>query len=59
MFNLDDITNEHNKDHNKKWSYIPDDPYKMLIIWGSGSEKTNALLNLIKKQDNGKDLNEP
>ena len=32
MFNLDDITNEHNEDHNKKWPYIPDHLYKMLII---------------------------
>ena len=52
MFNLDDITNEENKDHNKKWSYISDPQYRMLIIGGSGSEKTNALLNLIKEQDN-------
>ena len=49
MFNLDGITNENNKDHNKKCPYIPDHPYKMLIIGGSGSEKTNALLNLIKE----------
>ena len=48
MFNLDDITNEHDKDHNKKWLYVPDHPYRILIIAGSGSGKTNALLNLIK-----------
>ena len=35
MINLDDITNKHNKDHDNKWSYIPDHPYKMLIIGGS------------------------
>ena len=51
MFNLDAVTNENNKDHNKKWPYIPDHPYRMLIIGGSGSGKTNALLNLIKQQD--------
>ena len=27
MFNLDDITNENNESHNKKWPYIPDHPY--------------------------------
>ena len=27
MFNSDDITNENNKDHNKKWGYVPDRPY--------------------------------
>ena len=51
MFNLDNVRNENNEDHNKKWSYIPDHPYRMLIIGGSGSGKANALLNLIKEQD--------
>ena len=46
MFNLIDITNENNEDHNKKWSYVPDHPCRMLIIGGSGPGKTNALLNL-------------
>ena len=32
--------------HNIKWSYIPDDSYRILIIGGSGSVKSNALLNL-------------
>ena len=52
MFNLDDITNENNKDHNKKWPYIPDHPHRMLIVGSSGSGKTSALLNLIKEQGN-------
>ena len=34
--------------HNLKWPYIPDNPYKILIIGDSGSRKTNVLLNLIK-----------
>ena len=42
MFNLDDITNENNEDHNKKWRYIPDHPYRMLITGHSGSGKTIA-----------------
>ena len=29
---------------------IPDHPYKILIIGGSGSRKTNVFLNLIKHQ---------
>ena len=49
MFNLDDITNE-NKEHKKIWPYIPDHPYRILIIGGSGSAKTNILLNSIKEQ---------
>ena len=66
MINLDSITNENNKEHNEKWPYIPDHPYRILIIGGSGSGKTNALLNLIKEQDDidkiylyAKDLSEP
>ena len=41
MFNLDTVTTKYD---NKDW------PYRMLIIGPSGSEKTNALLNLIKKK---------
>ena len=48
MFDLDDIINENNKNHDKKWPYTPDHPNRMLIIGGSGSGKKNALLNLIK-----------
>ena len=46
MLNLDDITNENNKKQKKQnWPFIPDYPCRMLIIGGSGSGKTNALLN--------------
>ena len=48
MRNFDEHTNENNKEHNPNWSYIPDHPYRILIIRGSGSGKTNALLNLIE-----------
>ena len=67
MFNLDDATNANNKDH-KKWLFIPDHPYRMLINGGSGSGKTNSLFNLLEEQDSddlldeiylyAKDLNE-
>ena len=36
--------------HNLNWPYIPDHPYRILTIRGSGRGKTNALLNLIKNQ---------
>ena len=48
MISFDDYSNENIIEHNPKWSYIPDHPYRILIIAGSGSGKTNALLNLIK-----------
>ena len=42
--------------HDSNWPYIPDHPYKILIIGGLGSGKTNVLLHLIKHQrpDNDK-----
>ena len=66
MINLDSITNENNRKHNEKWLYIPDHPYRILILRSSGSRKTNALINLINEQkdiDNidlyARDLSEP
>ena len=50
MINFDDYTNENKTEHNLKWPYIPDNTYWILIIGGSGSGKTNALLNLINNQ---------
>ena len=50
MINLDSITNENNQEHNEKWPYMPDYPYRILIIEGSGSRKANALINLINEQ---------
>ena len=69
MINLDCITNKNNREHNEKWPYIPDHSYRTFIIGGSGSGKTNALINLRNEQDNhdfvdkmylyARDLNEP
>ena len=65
MINLDSITNKNNKEH-EKWPYIPDHPYRIIRIAGSGSGKTNALINLINKQSDidkiflyARDLSEP
>ena len=66
MINLDNIINDSNEKHNEKWPYIPDHPYRMLIIGGSELGKTNTLLNLINEQRDidkiylyAKDLSEP
>ena len=50
MINLDNFINKNNKNHNTKWPYIPDHPYRILIIGGSGSGKTDTLLNLTNEQ---------
>ena len=50
MINFDDYTNENKTKHNLKWPYIPNHPYRIMIIGGSGSGKTNASLNLINSQ---------
>ena len=50
MISLDDYKNENKTKHNPNWPYIPDRACRILIIGGSGSGKTNALLNLINKQ---------
>ena len=50
MINFGDYTHENKTEHNPKWPYIPDHPYRTLIIGGSGSVKANELLNLINNQ---------
>ena len=50
MIKFDDYTNENTTEHNLKWPHIPDHPYRILIVGGSGSGKTNAPLNLISNQ---------
>ena len=50
MINFDNYINEDKAKHNEKWPYIPDHPYRILIIGGSGSGKTILLLNLIENK---------
>ena len=38
------------KEYNPNWSEIPDHPYRILILRGSGSRKINPLFNLINQQ---------
>ena len=50
MINFDNYTNENKTEHYLNWSYITDHPSRILIVGGSGSGKTNALLDLINNQ---------
>ena len=66
MISLDSITDKNNKEHSEKWLYIPDHPYRITIIGGSGSGKANALINLTNEQNDFdkiylyvRDLSEP
>ena len=66
MIDFDEYVNKDKTVHNKDWPYIPDHPYRILIIGGSGSGKTNALINLINEPNHidkiylyARDLNKP
>ena len=66
MINFYDIASENKTKYNKNWPYIADHSYIILIIGGSGSGKTNALINLINEQNDidkiylyARDLSEP
>ena len=66
MINLGIINNKINKKYNEKWPYIPDHPHRIIIIGGSGSGDTNALINLIDEENHidkiylyARDLSEP
>ena len=50
MINFDDVTKENIKKKNPDWPQIPDHPYRILIIGGSGSGKTNSLFILINEE---------
>ena len=55
MINSDDYADENNgvtlkTEQSLKWLYISDHPYRILIIGGSGSVKTNVLFKLINNQ---------
>ena len=47
MINFGDVKHEN---HNPNWQQIPDHPYRITIIRGSGSRKTNSLFSLIIQQ---------
>ena len=50
MINFDDYASDNRINHNPNWPYIPDHPYRILIVGSSGSGQTNTLLNLMNNQ---------
>ena len=48
MIKYDNVTKENIEKHNPIWPKILDYPYRIQIIGGAWSSKTNAVLNLIK-----------
>ena len=66
MINIDNYVNESKTEHDKNWPYIPDHPYRILIIGGLEYGKTNAFINFINEQNDidkiyqySRDLSEP
>ena len=50
MINFNLATKENIKEHNPNWPQTLDHPYRILIIGGSESKKTNSIFNLISQQ---------
>ena len=48
IINFDEYTNENKIERNLKWSHIPDHPYRILILGGSGWEKNKCIIKFNK-----------
>ena len=48
MINFDEYTNENKRKHNPNWPYIPDHPYRILIIGGSRFQKDKCITKFNK-----------
>ena len=46
MINFDDYVDENKTEHNKNWPYIPDKPYRILII---GIWKNKSIIEFNRK----------
>ena len=50
MINFDEVIGKNAQEHNPHWPKIPDHSCRILMVGGSGSRKTNALLSIINHQ---------
>ena len=50
LINFDVVIEEIIKELNPNWLQIPDHPYKIKLVGGSGSGKPNSLFNLKSQQ---------
>ena len=50
MINFDDYVNENKIIHNKNWPYIPNHPYRILMIGGLRIWKNKFIIKLIENQ---------
>ena len=48
MINFDNYTDENKTEHNLDWPYMPDHPYRILIVGGSVSAKKKCKLEFNK-----------
>ena len=48
MINFDDYINENKIEHNSKRPHIPDHPYRILLVGGSGSVKSKCIIEFNK-----------
>ena len=49
MINFDDYVNENKTEHDKNWPYIPDHPWRILIIGGTRSEENKCIIEFNRK----------
>ena len=49
MLNFDDYANKSKTENNLKWPYIPDHPYRILLIGGSGIWKNKCIIEFNKQ----------
>ena len=49
MLNFDGYANKSKTENNPKWPYIPDHPYRILLIGGSGIWKNKCIIEFNKQ----------